>query len=228
MHKDYYVLLGVSRDADIQTIKKAYRDIVKKYHPDTAQSGEDTEKFLEIKKAYETLSDPEKRRHYDKKRAHDRAMAYRRSTQPFKAPVEDLVEWYAQGTAAVEDVAAPVFSSNEQDSKRDTHLAVEIILSPREAAEGGRFPLIVPIQKPCPRCRGAGILGACVCVSCKGRGSLQYERTVMVNIPPHIRSGAEFMFSLEDIGLPKVVVHATVYVDVGLGDPFVGVDIMFP
>ena len=65
MPKDHYIVLGVSRGADVKRIKKAYRAVAKKYHPDVMRQGENREKFLEIKEAYETLIDEDKRRRYD-------------------------------------------------------------------------------------------------------------------------------------------------------------------
>ena len=55
--RDYYIVLGVSRGADLNKIKKAYRTVAKKYHPDTTQSHGGSEKFRDIREAYETLSD---------------------------------------------------------------------------------------------------------------------------------------------------------------------------
>ena len=54
MHRDYYIVLGVSRGADLKKIKKAYRTVVKKYHPDATHSHESGEKFREIREAYDT------------------------------------------------------------------------------------------------------------------------------------------------------------------------------
>jgi curved DNA-binding protein len=67
MAKDYYKILGVSRDADEKTIKKAYRSLAMKYHPDRnpGKEKEANEKFKEINEAYAVLGDPEKRRQYD-------------------------------------------------------------------------------------------------------------------------------------------------------------------
>ncbi|MFO7635856.1 MAG: DnaJ C-terminal domain-containing protein [Clostridia bacterium] len=64
-YKDYYKILGVDRKADKATIKKAFRSLAKKHHPDTTQGKQSDEKFKEINEAYEALSDPEKRRKYD-------------------------------------------------------------------------------------------------------------------------------------------------------------------
>ncbi|RME86102.1 MAG: molecular chaperone DnaJ, partial [Zetaproteobacteria bacterium] len=64
--RDYYEILGVPRDADLNTIKRAYRKLALKYHPDrNPDDPEAAEKFKEITEAYEVLSDPEKRRRYD-------------------------------------------------------------------------------------------------------------------------------------------------------------------
>jgi DnaJ-class molecular chaperone len=65
MVANHYIALGVSRDADLTKIKRAYRLIVKKCHPDVTQTAEDAERFLEIREAYETLADEEKRQKYD-------------------------------------------------------------------------------------------------------------------------------------------------------------------
>lgn len=63
MNKNYYDILGVSKTASQDEIKKAYRDLCKKYHPD--RNGGDDTKFKEINEAYETLGDPEKKKQYD-------------------------------------------------------------------------------------------------------------------------------------------------------------------
>ncbi|GAB4310636.1 MAG: J domain-containing protein [Candidatus Sumerlaeia bacterium] len=63
--KDYYQILGVGRDASQEDIKKAYRRLARKYHPDTNKSAGAEERFKEINEAYAVLSDPEKRRRYD-------------------------------------------------------------------------------------------------------------------------------------------------------------------
>ena len=64
--RDYYEVLGVAKNADEKTIKKAYRKLAKKYHPDTNAGNPDAEKkFKEVTEAYSVLSDPEKKKMYD-------------------------------------------------------------------------------------------------------------------------------------------------------------------
>jgi curved DNA-binding protein CbpA len=65
-YKDYYALLGVAPDATVAQIKKAYRTLAKQYHPDVNNSPDAAEKFREITEAYDTLTDPDRRRRYDR------------------------------------------------------------------------------------------------------------------------------------------------------------------
>ncbi|MCB1999689.1 MAG: DnaJ domain-containing protein, partial [Rhodoferax sp.] len=64
--KDYYQLLGLARDASADDIKKAYRRLARKYHPDVSKEAEAEVRFKEIGEAYEVLKDPEKRAAYDR------------------------------------------------------------------------------------------------------------------------------------------------------------------
>ncbi|MBQ9418748.1 MAG: DnaJ domain-containing protein [Synergistaceae bacterium] len=64
-YKDYYKILGVSRDAKPEDIRKAYRKLAKQYHPDVSKEKDAEEKYKEINEAYEVLSDPDKRQKYD-------------------------------------------------------------------------------------------------------------------------------------------------------------------
>ena len=63
--RDYYEILGVNKDAKKEEIKKAYRKLVKKYHPDVSKEEGTEEKFKEVQEAYEVLSDETKRKAYD-------------------------------------------------------------------------------------------------------------------------------------------------------------------
>jgi curved DNA-binding protein len=87
--KDYYAALEVPRDADADTIKKAYRRLARKYHPDVSKEADAEAKFKEVNEAYDTLKDPEKRSAYD-------ALGQRRPGEDFTAP-QDWREHFATG-----------------------------------------------------------------------------------------------------------------------------------
>ena len=91
---DYYELLGVSRDADASTIKKAYRKLALKWHPDkNPDDPSAAQKFKDVAEAYEVLSDPERRQLYDRY-GHEglRARGYR---EPNFSSVEDIFSHFS-------------------------------------------------------------------------------------------------------------------------------------
>ncbi|MFM7293742.1 MAG: DnaJ domain-containing protein, partial [Burkholderiales bacterium] len=69
-YKDYYEILGVKRDASEDDIKKAYRRLARKYHPDVSKESEGEAKFKDVSEAYQTLKDKEKRAAYDQLGSH--------------------------------------------------------------------------------------------------------------------------------------------------------------
>jgi curved DNA-binding protein len=76
-YKDYYATLGVQRNASSEEIKKAYRKLAHKYHPDVSKDPAGEEKFTEVAEAYETLQSPEKRAAYDQLGAHPPGQEFR-------------------------------------------------------------------------------------------------------------------------------------------------------
>lgn len=93
-YKDYYAVLGVPRDADEEAIKKAYRKLARKHHPDVSKDPGAEARFKDIAEAYATLKDPEKRAAYD-------SLGARRSGEEFRPPPD-----WAQGAASGEDIFA--------------------------------------------------------------------------------------------------------------------------
>ena len=105
-YKDYYQVLGLERDADIDAIKKAYRKLAHKYHPDVSKDPAGEEKFKEIADAYQTLKDPEKRAAYDQLGRHQAGQEFQpppdwgrqfgqQGDGPFSAEDLDLSELFA-------------------------------------------------------------------------------------------------------------------------------------
>jgi curved DNA-binding protein len=91
-YKDYYAALGVPRDADAEAIKKAYRKLARRHHPDVAKEAGAEERFKDIAEAYATLKDPEQRAAYD-------ALGTRRSGEEFRPPPQ-WQQQFTEGDAA--------------------------------------------------------------------------------------------------------------------------------
>lgn len=95
-YKDYYAILGVARDASPDEIKKAYRKLAHKYHPDVSKDAKGEEKFKEVAEAYENLKNPEKRAAYDHLGSH-------RAGQDFQPP-PGWGDGFAGGQASFDDI----------------------------------------------------------------------------------------------------------------------------
>ena len=126
--KDFYLILGVPRDASTAAIKRAYRRLAKKLHPDTG-ARDAAEAFQDLQTAYETLADAERRERYDEG-----------LIQSERNRWEPLAFSFLGGASGLKRPTQP------------GNLSGEILLSVREAAAGGVLPLDVPLTTTCPTC----------------------------------------------------------------------------
>jgi DnaJ-class molecular chaperone len=221
MVKDYYIVLGVSRGSDLKKIKDAYRTIVKRYHPDLSQNTETTENFLEVKKAYETLGDEEKRKQYDEELAGEGSELRIRRVPEIVREKRSRFEGIESIYSRTDDFFSgflPGFFDVEKKRVREKDLYFEAILTPGEAAEGGLFPVTVPVLEICPRCRTSGMWENFFCPVCRGYGRVQREREFSLSIPPGVRHGTEITLSLEDIGLKDTYLNILVRIEPDLGE----------
>ncbi|HEY7413006.1 MAG TPA: DnaJ domain-containing protein [Vicinamibacteria bacterium] len=178
--KDYYLILGVPRDATTAAIKRAYRRLVKKLHPDMGPVSA-SEDFLDVQAAYETLADAERRRRYD-----ERLQEQENGVPPLR--------WSFSTSGRVE-LRRPV---------RQTSLSGEILLTPSEAAAGGVLPLDVPMGQACPSCRGTGGLSF-DCARCGGEGEVQRRMPVPLHIPAGVSDGTVFQVSVDDTSVVSIL-----------------------
>ena len=186
--KDYYQILGVSRDASPAAIKRAYRRLAKKYHPDLATEAAVPE-FQELQNAFETLADTERRQRYDETLG--------------RSERNDPLSWSFVRSPAAGDLRRPFQPSS---------LSGEILLSREEAAAGGVLPLEVPVSATCQACDGTG--GAVFdCERCQGEGKISRRLPVPVRIPPGVRNGEVFQVATDDPTLPSIflTVHIRFY-----------------
>ncbi len=174
--RDYYEVLGVSKDAKKEEIKKAYRKLVKKYHPDVNGGNDSEEKFKEVQEAYEILSDESKRKAYDQ---YGHA-----GTQGFN-PGSDGYSSYGGAPFDMGDIFNSFFGGDmdgfgfdfgqSQGSARKNlgeDIRYRVKISFEEAMKGGEFKIGIRRNVPCSKCHGSGSESGKrkTCDVCKGSG----------------------------------------------------------
>ena len=176
--RDYYEVLGVSKTATEEEIKKAYRSLAKKYHPDlNPDNKEAEEKFKEVNEAYETLSDPTKRSQYDQfGHAGPQQFgggAYGGGFDGFGG-INDIFEAFFGGGARRGGSAS---SSNRPRQGDDIEQTVTIDFM--ESINGCKREIKVNVEEECSSCGGTGAFSKKdinVCGRCHGRGSVIVEQ----------------------------------------------------
>jgi molecular chaperone DnaJ len=195
---DYYQTLGVPEDADAEAIRKAYRRLAKRYHPDVNAGDENAaERFKEVGEAYGVLSDPEKRKQYDQLRQYGafglgrqggpgRARRSGESSRPGQGAEPDAIFTF-DDFGGVGDLFSKIFDAGGRREARtrgpspgpargdDVEVPVEV--SFEMAARGGKLNLKVPVSDPCATCEGRGAprgVPLTPCLECGGLGSVSF------------------------------------------------------
>jgi molecular chaperone DnaJ len=217
--RDYYEVLGVDRNTSEADIKKAYRRLAMKLHPDRNPDDDSTtERFKEASEAYEVLSDPEKREAYDRFGHAGVGAGAGAAGGSFSDIFSDVFGDIfggagGRGRSSVQrgsDLRYGLELDLEQVVTGDT---VEIrvpVLSACEVCDGsgakpGTHPVGCPdcggagqirvaqgffsLQQTCPRCRGAGTIVSDPCGGCGGRGRVEKRKTLSVRIPAGVDTG---------------------------------------
>ena len=201
--KDYYGVLGVSASASQDEIKKQYRRLAKKWHPDAnANDPKAAERFKEISEAYQVLSDPEKRKQYDQMRQFGafggfggagsarRGPGARPGAGPRGASGSApggtnfrFEDFDIGGLGGLGDIFSSMFggegrgarSRNGPQRGQDVETTLEIDF--RTAALGGKVPIELEVNEECATCRGSGAAPGAkltTCPECKGRGVISF------------------------------------------------------
>ncbi len=176
--KDYYKILGVERSATGDELKKAYRRLAHKYHPD--KQGGDENKFKEINEAYQVLSNKEKRAQYDTfGKTFDGAQGA--GGNPFGgfnyegmggfSNIDDIFDTFFQGAG----------KGTKQRARRGKDIAVDLEISLEEAFKGLSRELQIRKMSDCERCKGSGKESGTAmnrCPRCQGKGQIEEVRRI--------------------------------------------------
>jgi molecular chaperone DnaJ len=169
--RDYYEVLGVSRDATDQDLKSAYRKLAHQYHPDKNQGDKEAEeRFKEASEAYEVLSDPDRRSRYDR-------FGHTNGQNPFEG-----FGFGGAGAATINDIFGDIFGEmfgggrRSRGRSRGSDLRYHLELSFEEAAFGTAARIQIPRPKRCETCKGSGAKPGTsprTCPTCGGAGELR-------------------------------------------------------
>jgi curved DNA-binding protein len=218
--KDYYEVLGVKRDAPDDEIKKAYRKLARKFHPDLNPGDKAAEEqFKLLQDAYDVLSDAENRKLYDQYGENWRAVKAGAGAPPpgwegagrsthagggsrsggFDFNDFDFSRFRATGTGGTGaggfDIFEEMFGGGfgrgrTTRSGRGRDIEAELELSLEEAHRGGRRTLQMQVGETCLTCGGTGDKDGRVCETCGGSGEVVRPKTIEVNIPAGVRDGS--------------------------------------
>ncbi len=216
--RDYYDVLGVSRSASKEELKKAYRKLAMKYHPDrNPDDAQAAEKFKELSEAYEILSDDNKKQAYDNF-GHDGVNSSFSSSQGAADAFSDIFG----------DIFSDIFggSSGGRASSRGADLSYNLEVSLEDAVFGKSLNIEIPsqercngpwnrcsycggagvirqqqgffsMQQTCPQCRGEGETHNKNCSKCDGSGFIRNNKKLSVKIPAGVDDGDRIRLSGE-------------------------------
>ncbi len=176
MPKDYYEVLGVSRTAGEEDIKKAYRKLAMEYHPDRNPGDAEAEaKFKEAAEAYDVLRDTDKRARYDR---FGHAGLGNGAGQGF-ASTEDIFSHFGDIFGDLFGFSMGARSAGRNRPQRGADLRYNLSISFRQAAKGDNVPIQIPQNRPCSECKGTGAAPGTrpeTCRRCAGMGQVRHNQ----------------------------------------------------
>lgn len=180
--KDYYEVLGVSKDADDKEIKSAFRKLAKKYHPDVSKEPDAAEKFKEAQEAYSVLSDPDKRSKYDKygHAAFDQmngGAGYDFSDFDFS---DIFSEIFGSGFGGFSGFSGFGGGSRASRAERGSDKLMRVNLTFEEAVFGCKKTINLDFYDECDECHGKGGKGEKTCSSCHGQGTVTRQQNTIL------------------------------------------------
>lgn len=188
MARDYYEVLGVPRDADEQRIKKAYRKLAMKYHPDRNDEPDAEDRFKEVTEAYEVLRDPQQRARYD--RFGEAGVGRGAGAGGFGGAFDlgDAFELFMREFGGMGGAFGDMFGGGRRRGgpagpRRGSDVKVRVSIDLAQAASGVEKTLRLKLLDPCERCGGSGAEPGTspeTCPTCGGAGEVrQVQRSML-------------------------------------------------
>ena len=182
--KDYYELLGVSKDVSADELKKTYRKLAMKYHPDKNPGDKEAEKkFKEISEAYEVLKDPEKKAAYDR---YGHAAFDQSAGTGYGQGGGGGFDFSSGFGSHFSDIIDEMFGGfgggggrSSQSSQRGSDVRYNLEISLEEAFRGVTKNIHFHVPSQCGSCKGSGAEGggkASPCKTCQGRGKVRFQQ----------------------------------------------------
>jgi molecular chaperone DnaJ len=185
--EDYYELLGVSRNATEEELKKAYRKKAVQYHPDKNPGNKESEEmFKKVSEAYEALKDPDKRAAYDRygHAAFQGPGPGQRGAGGFHDPYDIFREVFGQGGGGGGGIFEEMFGGGARDGGRDgSDLRYDLEITLEEAASGVEKEISFRRLVACERCHGSGAEPGSkrvTCPTCRGAGQIRRSGGIIV------------------------------------------------
>ncbi|RIH85176.1 DnaJ C-terminal domain-containing protein [Calidithermus roseus] len=223
-YKDYYAILGVSKNASADEIKKAFKKLARKYHPDVNKDPGAEERFKEINEAYTVLSDPEKRQFYDRYGS-DPGQARWQGPPPGQGGFGDFSDFFQQlfgnfagrgggfgGFGDFEDLFGGVRSGPRARVSERRDLEAELTLSLEEAYRGGEKLISVGNERLNVRIPPGVREGQKIRLAGKGRAGGDLYLTVRLQPSPTMRLEGDDIYVSAEVPAPVAVVGGNVRV----------------
>ena len=187
--RDYYEVLGLSRDASPDEVKRAFRRLAKKYHPDVSKLADADVRFKEVNEAYEVLSNPRKRQMYDQ---FGHAGANQAGTAGSTGGFEDIFSHFSSGMGSnIKDVFSNIFgggghqSARHDRAQRGEPLKASVELNLKQVLYGTTVELETKLRRCCEPCQGLGASRPSdikTCGTCNGHGIVVVQRRTPLGI----------------------------------------------
>lgn len=198
--KNYYAVLGVPENAGEDEIRKAFRRLAKKHHPDVNPGDKNAEnRFKEANEAHEVLSDRKKREEYDALRSGMFAGGFRSGGGPFGrggrpgfGRAEDPGVFFGSGGVSFEDVLGDFLRKGGAGGRTAPggDVEIELYVDFLDMARGAEREVRYLRPRACPSCGGTGRSGRKACAACRGSGSQEVQEQVKVKVPAGAQDGS--------------------------------------